>query len=238
MYQQIITTILRGAATYILVLFFARVIGRKLISQMTFFDFVVGVTLGSLSANLAMGTNNPTTTTALFVLTALVVITDFIHIKSYRFRKLVASEPVTVIDTGKIVEDNMKRIRLTTEELTMKLREKNIFNLADVEFAIMETDGMMSVLPKPEKTPLTPAHMNIQATSSGLMRDVVIDGNVMEENLLSIGLDTEWLQSQLDKRSIANASELFYAGVDGNKNLYVSKKNTGTKETPGKYGIE
>lgn len=240
MYEKIFYTIIRGSVTYFLALLLTRLIGRKLVSQMTFFDFVVGVSLGSLTANLAIGSDNTTTTaaTALSTIAALAVVTGYIHIKSFKVRKIINSEPVTLIDSGNIVEDNMKRIRLTIDELNMKLREKNVFNLSDVEFAIMEIDGQLSVLPKPDKTPLTPSHMSIHASSSGLMRDVVIDGNIMEENLKSANLNTQWLQSQLNIQGITDASDLFYAGVDANKKLYVSKRNAGNTEGHGKYGIE
>lgn len=240
MFETILNTIIRGAAAYVFALVLTKLLGRKLISQMTLFDFVVAVTLGSLTANLAIGSQS----TPLIVATAFstififAIITDFLYIKSFKARKLINSEPVTLIDTGTIVEDNMRRIRLTVDELTMKLREKNIFNLADVEFAIMETDGQLSILPKAEKAPLTPSHMNIQTTSSGLMRDIIIDGSVFEKNLNGAGLNIEWLQSQLHMQGIQDASELFYAGVDANQKLYISRRNAGNKESPGKYGIE
>jgi uncharacterized membrane protein YcaP (DUF421 family) len=240
MYEQIMHTLIRGTAAYLFALLLTRLIGRKLISQMTYFDFVVGVSLGSLVANISMGPQNNTTTasTALFVLSLLVIITDFAHIKSLIVRKIVNSEPVTLIDKGNIVEDNMRRTRLTIGELTMKLREKNIFNLSDVEFAIMETDGQLSVLPKPEKTPLTPSHINLKAISTGLMRDIIIDGNIMDENLESVSLDTQWLQSQLNSKGIQSPSDVFYAGVDNFKNIYISVKNKDNEESHGKYGIE
>ncbi len=159
---------------------------------MTFFDFLVAVSLGSLVANMTMGatSNEITAGTALVCLSVLVIVTDYLHIKSMRVRKLVNSESVTVIDNGSIVEDNLRRIRLTIDELNMKLREKNMFSLADVEFAILESDGQMSVLPKAGKAPLTPSQANITATSPGLMKDIVIDGELLEENLSSAGLDT------------------------------------------------
>jgi uncharacterized membrane protein YcaP (DUF421 family) len=120
----------------------------------------------------------------------------------------------------------------------MKLREKNIFNMADVEFAIMETDGQLSVLPKPEKVPLTPSHMNITTSASGIMKDVIIDGNVIEENLLGTGLTVQWLQSQLNIQGLQSAKEVFYAGLDNTHQLYISKKNAGNTEGHGKYGLE
>ena len=96
----------------------------------------------------------------------------------------------------------MKENKLTINELMMKLREKNMFHLADVEFAIMETDGELSVLPKADKKPLTPYNMKVKVTSSGIDKDIIIDGIVIDENLKNIGLDKEWLKSELNKQNI------------------------------------
>ncbi|MGE5678990.1 MAG: DUF421 domain-containing protein [Pseudomonadota bacterium] len=240
MYNKIIYSVILALAGYVTTVALMRLIRRKLISQMTFSDFVIGVAMGSIVANLIMGPVDKTiaAAAALFSLTGLAVITDLIQLRSLRFEKLVNSEPVTVIDSGSIVEDNMRKLHLTVSELTAKLREKNMFSLADVEFAIMETDGQLSVLAKPDKAPLTPSHMNIKAESPGLMRDVIIDGQVMEENLKGAGLDKRWLHAQLSTGGIADPSMVFYAGVDNSKKIYISARKAVTKETHGKYGIE
>jgi uncharacterized membrane protein YcaP (DUF421 family) len=240
MWTNILNTAARTTAAYALALLLSRLIDRKLISQMTFFDFVVGVSLGAISANIMIGPGGSpsSSVTSLVVISALAITVSYLHIKSFKIRKLVNSEPVTLVDNGNIIEDNMKKIRLTVNELMMKLREKNAFSLADVEFAILETDGQLSVLPKADKKPLTPSHMNIQTTSTGLVRDIIIDGKLMNENLTAVGLDEEWLNSQLKVQNIKNVSEVFYAGMDNNKKLYISKKNAGSKESQGKYGLE
>lgn len=214
--------------------------GRKLIAQMTFFDFVIGVSMGSIIANAIVGQQftSMSAVTALILVSVLIIATGYLHIKSFKARKILNSEPVTLVQNGAIVEENMKNIRLTINELMMKLREKNTFNLADVEFAIMETDGELSVLPKADKRPLTPYHMNIQTTSAGLTKDIIIDGNVMEENLSSAGLGEEWLKAQLNSQNIKDISEVFYAGLDNTKKLHISKKSRNNIEFHGKYGIE
>lgn len=143
-----------------------------------------------------------------------------------------------MINSGHIVQSNMKRVRITIEQLTMQLREKNIFSLADVEFAILETNGQLSVLPKSDKIPLTPSHMNIPTTGMGLMKDIIIDGNIIKENLEAAKFDMQWLQSQLTMNGIQNASDVFYAGVNNTKNIYLSKKSDRNVEKHGKYGIE
>jgi len=132
----------------------------------------------------------------------------------------------------------MKETRLTINELMMKMREKNAFSLADVEFAIMETDGQLSVLPKADKKPVMPSQMNIKATSEGLMKDVIIDGNLMEEDLNSVGVDSAWIEAQLNKQNIQDISEVFYAGIYADKKLHVSRKSKNNHERHGQYGIE
>lgn len=240
MENVILNTIIRSIVVYILAVFLTRLMGRKLISQMTFFDFVVGVSMGAIIANAIVGQQfTPiSAVTALILISVLVIATGYLHIKSFKARKILNSEPVTLVENGAIVEENMKNIRLTINELMMKLREKNTFNLADVEFAIMETDGELSVLPKADKQPLTPYHMNIQTTSAGLTKDIIIDGNVMKENLSSAGLDEDWLKAQLNSQNIKDVSEVFYAGLDNTKKLHISKKSENNSESHGKYGIE
>ncbi|ERI89736.1 hypothetical protein HMPREF1982_04427 [Clostridiales bacterium oral taxon 876 str. F0540] len=240
MNATVLNTIIRTFGVYVIALLLTRMMERKVISKMTFFDFVVGVSMGAIAANAMISSDEKAVTSliALITLTILSVATSILHIKSFRVRKLINSEPVTLVENGSIVEENLRKIRLTVDELMMKLREKNAFNLADVEFAIMETDGMLSVLPKSDKKPLTPANMNINTISTGLTKDIIMDGTLIEENLKQAGLDRKWIEGELKKQNIKSISEVFYAGMDNNKKLYISKKHYGKEEEHGKYGIE
>lgn len=147
MFQIIINAMFRTVIAYLLLLVVARFMGRKALSQMTFFDFAVIITLGSVTANLAMGQNSTpvSATTTLLTLGALALITGCLHIKSVWVRKLTNSEPVTAIENGRILDRNLKKVRYTMNELTSLLREKDVFNIADVEFAIIENHGQLSV---------------------------------------------------------------------------------------------
>lgn len=227
MEDSIIITVIRTSVVYVLAIFLARSIGRKLISHMTFFDFVVGVSMGSLSANAMANSGGRGTfyLTALITLSILTIGTDYINIKSFKMRKLIDSEPVALVENGTILEENMKNTKVTVGELMMKMREKNAFSLADVEFAIMETDGELSVLTKADKKPLTPSQMNIKTKSEGLMKDIIIDGKLIEENLKSAGVDSRWVNIQLKQRNVSDISEVFYAGIYADKKLHVSKKS-------------
>jgi len=239
MEQQILNSIFRAAFAYFLVMFLTRIMGRKIISQMTFFDFVVGISLGSATASLAIGPNNSTISaaTVLISFAFLTITTGYFHIKSFKGRKLVNSEPVTMIANGKIMEKNMKKIRLSINDLMMLLREKNIFNISDVEFALMETDGKLSVLPKSQKQPITPADLKLPTTYKGLMKDIIIDGQVMYENLQDANLNEQWLYNELLTKGIKQPQEVFYAGLDTAGNLYVSIQKD-EREKQGKYGLE
>lgn len=133
--------------------------GRKLISQMTFFDFTVGITAGTITGVVALGNINSFvySAAALIIFALLAIASSYLHIKSFNARKVLTSEPVVLISQGQMVEENMKKCRVTINELMMLLREKSVFNAADVEFAVLETDGILSVLPKSEKQPLIKA---------------------------------------------------------------------------------
>ncbi|MBN1046189.1 DUF421 domain-containing protein [Clostridium botulinum] len=225
--KVLLITIIKGVGLYVLAIFLTRKIGRKIISQMNFFDFIMGVSMGSIIANAIIDKQSASisATATLILFSILTIITEYLSIKSLRIRKLINSEPMTLVENGKMIEENMKKSNLTINELMMKLREKNAFNLADIEFAIMETDGQLSVLPKADKKPLTPYHMKIKVTSSGFERDIIIDGTIIDKNLKSAGLNKEWLKSELNKQNIKESSEVFYAGVDNTKKLYILKKS-------------
>lgn len=239
MYQDILNIVLRAIFAYVLLLIVTRLIGRKTISQITFFDFAVGITLGTLTASVGMGSNTSPSSAIIVIITfsVLAISIEYLHIKGLAFRKLINSEPVTLIENGKIVKDNMKRTRTSINTLNALLREKNVFNIGDVEFAIMETDGKLSVLPKSQKQPVTPMDLNIPTSYKGLTKDIVIDGNIMYENLKSAHLDEQWLMNQLKSQGIQNLKEVFFAALDTSGSLYVSK-GMGGKEKQGQYGIE
>lgn len=239
-WNEILASILRSTFAIILLLCVTRFMGRKAISQMTFFDFAVGITIGSVTASLAVSVSNSiySTVSTLATLALLTVLIDLLHIKSIKFSKLVESEPVVLVANGKINDHNMRRTRSTIEDLNTLLREKNVFNIADVEFAIMENDGKLSVLPKSQKQPVTPSDLNIPTSYKGLTRDIIIDGEILNENLKDASLDKKWLIGQLDRQGIQDIRDVFYAGLDTSGGLYVSKRHRNEGEKHGKYGTE
>lgn len=235
----ILTIAYRAAIAYVVLLVLSRIMGRKMISQMTLFDFVVGVMAGTVagSASIVMEAPLLSSVTGLVTITVLTVLIGTLAIKSFAFRKFINSEPVILIENGKIVNKNMKKIRFSLDELMMHLREKDIFNVADVEFALLETDGKMSVLPKSQKKAVTPEDLNLHSKYKGLTKDLVLDGRIMDENLEDIKLNEKWLTEELRKNGVDKIQDVFYAGLDTLGTLYISKRSN-DEEKQGQHGIE
>ncbi|HKL79810.1 MAG TPA: DUF421 domain-containing protein [Mobilitalea sp.] len=239
MIQQILKALLVTMIVYFSTLLLSRMLGRKLVSQMTFFDYIVGIMIGSAAVNATTFEDNPPlfASVMLVAICFLTLIIDMFHMKSIRLRKLIDSEPVIVIEKAKIVDKNMSKLRLTVEELNMMLRENGYFNISDVESAILESNGELSVQAKSEKQPLTPSDIFINPSYKGLTRDVVIDGKILENNLKFINKDEHWLKKQLTGYGVHDITDVFYAGMDSTGNFYVSKRQR-NKEEAGMHGIE
>jgi uncharacterized membrane protein YcaP (DUF421 family) len=239
MLSVIMKAIITSVIIYLLTLLLSRIIGHKLVSQMTYFDYIVGIMIGTAAVNAATIKNNQALSSAvtLVIISLMTLLIDIAHINSMKFRRLVNSQPVVIIEKGKIIDKNMRRVRLTLDEMNMMLREKNFFNISDVESAILESDGKLSVQGKSEKQPLTPSDISLAPAYKGLTRDVIMDGTVMEDNLKYIGKNEHWLKKQLLDYGVHDISEVFYAGLDSSGNFYVSKRQYPTEE-PGEHGIE
>lgn len=222
--------LLRIAIGFVVLFSMARWSGRKEISQMTFFNLVSAIAFGSIAAALVV---NPSVSIlngiiALLGWAAFTVLTDQIHLKSKKARKLLMGDPVIVIKKGVILEDALRQTRLDTDSLKAMLREKSIFSLSDVDYAIFETDGKLSVMKKESKQTVTKSDMNI-AKSSGnfvpLSTELVSDGRVNVQNLNKMKKDRTWLDEQLQQAGVQSLDDVFYAEVQPDGNLYIDKRN-------------
>ncbi|GAA0327337.1 DUF421 domain-containing protein [Bacillus carboniphilus] len=220
---------LRVALGFIVLFTLTRIMGRKEISQMTFFNFVSSIAIGSIAANLVVNQNLSIRNGVLSLVgwTIFTLVMDFIDINSKRARKVVSGTPTVVIKEGKIIESAMRQSRLDLDSLTAMLRQKNIFSMADVEYAVLETNGNISVLRKEERQTITKKDMNIPTTARkvvSLETAVISDGHVLSDNLSKLHLDQAWLYQQLKQKGIHSPSEVFYAEVQKDGSLFVDSK--------------
>ena len=225
--NEFVEAVLRSVITFIGLLGLTLLIGRKQLSQITFFDYIVGITIGSIAAVIAVDrTINIVDGAIAVVIWALMPIAvGYIAMKSIRFRVLVDGEPKIIIQNGVIINRNMLKEKYNMWDLLMQLRDKGVFDISEVDYAILEPNGKLSVLKKQQYNAVTLREMNIPSESPGLMTELIIDGKIMEKHLESIGKDTLWLSHQLKSRNIANADAVVFAGYQSNSGLYISLRN-------------
>lgn len=196
-------------------------------SELTFFDYVVGITIGSIASTLSVQLNQNTTATlaGMVVWGLLPILLAYLSLHSVWVRKVVEGEATVVIENGKIMEQNLARIRLSIDDLLSGLRAENVFNIADVEFALFEANGKLSIQLKSQKQPLTPADLNLPTRYEGLPTTIIDDGKVLPDALQSLQLSQAWLRYQLEKESITDLALVALAQLDTAGNLYVDLKD-------------
>ena len=217
----------------ILVLFFlTKFMGFKQISQLTLFDYIVGISIGSIAAQMAFDPNIPyyATITAMAVYAIFEVSISMLTSKSIKLRRFVTGTPVVVINKGEIIEENLKKIKYDLNDLLTECRINGFFNISDVEYAVMETDGRLSFLPKPELRPANPKDMGLTPAKEGLVSNVIIDGKIMSNALKFCGMDEKWLQKQLSDKKIKDVSQVLLGTVDINGIFTAFLKNKSSPE--------
>ncbi|MEC1521912.1 DUF421 domain-containing protein [Neobacillus niacini] len=218
-----IEVMLRSITSFSLLLIGARILGKQTISQMTMFDFVASISLGAISANLAFNTSVKMhhTIIAFTIYVAIIFLMAIISLKNRKGRKFLAGDPTIVIQNGKVLEGNMNKMRYTLDYLNQQLREKDVFNIEEVLFAIVETNGMLTVLKKPQFRNVTRQDLMIAVTQEQrLPIELIMDGEIIKENLEQNNLSYSWLESELKKRNLTK-QEVVYAVMAANGNMYV-----------------
>ena len=214
---------LQTLVSFVVLLFLTRLLGKQQVSQLTFYEYLNGITFGSIAANVATDdlANAPDHLIGLVSYGLLTLAVSRMALKNRRFRKMVAGEPVIVIQDGNILEDNLREMNMDLDELTMLLRAENIFDYNELELAIVEQSGALSVLKKPAYQGVTRKDLHIKEKSKGLAVEVIIDGQIIYENLRAMDLDGRWLVEQLRQRKIANASQVCLATVNKQQKLQI-----------------
>jgi uncharacterized membrane protein YcaP (DUF421 family) len=221
---------LRLISSFIVLLLLTRIMGRKEIGQLTFFNFVSAIAIGSIASSLAV-IENLSIANGIYALTGwalLTIIVGFIDIKSKKTRLIVEGQPVIVIKEGKVMENELRKLRLDMNALNALLRKKNVFSIEEVDYAILETDGKLSVMKIDDKQPLTKKDMNVRKVKTNLYpipTEIISDGKFNEKNLSKLKIDESWVLKQLHEANIQSVSEVFYAEIQKDGTLYIDKRN-------------
>lgn len=221
---------LRAVIAFLAVLLIARILEKEHVGELTFYEYLTGITTGVLAGGIVTTMLNPLPLLlALFIFTVLTYLVRYISLKSRVARKILAGEPAIVIQNGKIMEQNMQRMHYNTDDLLMQLRTKGVFNVSDVEFAVLEPNGRLSVLLKSHKMPVTREDMQLSSQYQGISSELIVDGEIIYQNLKQNNLDEAWLINELGKQGVKSPGEVLLASLDTQGNLYVDKKQDGLK---------
>ena len=220
-------TFFRSIVLYIIVLIVMRLMGKREIGQLQPFELAISIMIADLATIPMTETGIPIFNGIIPILGLLLMhlITSIINLKSLKGREIICGKPSILIYRGKIDEKILKKERFTINELQEKLRSNNIVNLGDVEYAILETSGEVTVIQKPEKRGTIPEDFNIQPDYEGIPYDLVIDGKVMSKNLKSIGKNYNWLKKQVEKFGI-KPEEALVVTIDGKGQIFCQKKES------------
>jgi len=229
----VLVVVIRSFVSFFLLLLLVKLIGKQQVTQLTYFDYIVGITIGSIASTLSVQVNENSWSTiaGMAVWAALAVTLALVGLKSPWLRKIIEGVPEALIQNGKIRHDVLKRNKLSMEELMSMLRTKDVFNVEDVEFAVFEPSGKLSVLLKSQKKPLTPQDINVQTQYGGMPTNIVVDGILDTKALRSVNLTRAWFEFQLKKMNIDRTEDIFLAQLDTQGNLYIDMKDNKTTYT-------
>ncbi|WP_026477352.1 YetF domain-containing protein [Alkaliphilus transvaalensis] len=223
--------LLQTLLAFFTILFITRILGRQQVSQLTLQEYINGITFGSIAATLATDLNQRTWhhLLGLFLFGALTFVVSLFARKNRLFSKVIQGEPVMVIQDGKILEKNLKRFQYTVEDLNVLLRKKDVFNIQDIKYGILEPTGDLSVVKIAPKEYIKAEDLKIATKQEELPTEVVVTGSIIYENLKEKGLTAQWLIQQLKVMGIKDINEVFYATLNQDNKLYVDIEQDGLK---------
>ncbi|KGM98455.1 membrane protein [Clostridium novyi A str. 4552] len=217
-----LVVVVRGIIGFFTLLIFARLLGKQLISELTLFDYIIGITIGSTASSLTTDLTSRAWPhwVGIGIWVLLAIIFQIITLKSKPASDYIDDKPTVIMLDGKILESTMRKRRYRLEDLLSQLRSKDIFDLNEVKFGLLEKDGTLSVLKKSEYNHVTLKDLNITAPEAHPSFEIIYDGVIIDKNLQNCNKNIEWLNEQLKLRNI-KVSEVFLASLCPPDNLYI-----------------
>ena len=215
--MEFLNIIILGVVSFIVLFILSKVMGYRAISELSFFDYVVGITIGSIAAEMSTNLDMEwwKGVTAMVIYAVLDLLFSFLSQKSSAARQLITGNPIILIYKGKIYKKNLRKARIELNDLLTSVRIAGYFNIADIDYAIMETTGKISFMPVPLKRPLNPKDFNFAPQSEGLTVNVIMDGKIMEDDLADAKIDKNDLIRRV-KQQDKEVKNIFLGVMDSN----------------------
>ena len=230
--EELLNICFRTITVLILLFFVTKMMGKRQISQLSLFDYIVGITIGSIAADISLDLekNLIAGLLSLFLYGLIAYIIAILTMKSIKARRFFTGVPTVVMENGNIIESGLKKTKLDINELLAEARNAGYFNLDEIDYALMEINGSISFLPKEKEKPATKKDMKIKCDKGGLTANVIIDSKYMENNMKSIGKDKKWLDHEVKIQGYEDYNDILLATVDSNYKVTIYRKHVKPKK--------
>lgn len=218
--MEIIKVILTSVLSVVSLFIIAKIIGHKQMSQLDFFDYITGITIGSIAAEMATELEKPwKPLIAMIIYGMITAFLAFVTSKLPKTRKFINGSPTIIMNGGKIYRTNMKKAKIDLSEFMVMCRQAGFFNINDISTAIFEYNGKLTILPKASKRPVTPTDINVIPPPESIMTEVIMDGRILEDNLNRLGLNLNWLNNELKCQGYKSPKEIILGVCNDNNEL-------------------
>lgn len=228
--SELIDVIIRALISLVTLFFVTKLIGKKQVSQLSLFDYVIGISIGNFAAEMTINLESKEIhgIVAVLIFGFIAYLVSLLTMKSIILRRFFMGEPTIVIQDGKILEDSLKKVRYDINDLLEECRINGYYDVSNVEYAIVEANGELSILPKAKYKPVTINDMKLKGVKQGLCANVIIDGKIMKKNLENIDKSEEWLLKQLLSKG-KELSNILLGTIDSNNKLTLYERNKNMK---------
>lgn len=230
--MQVIVLCLTVLGSFATLFIAAKLIGHKQIAQLDFFDYITGITIGSIAAEMATELEEPWKPfAAILIYAGVTLLLSVVTNKFPRTRRYLYGSSTILMDRGKLYRGNLKKAKLDLEEFLTMCRQQGYFDLTSIQTAIFEFNGRLTILPLSTQRPATPSDMNLCPEQELLFTELIMDGRILENNLQRMGLDLTWLDKQLKQHGIHSAQDVLLAVCDRNRKLVIYENDDNERHT-------
>lgn len=222
-----ISIIYRTIIALVFLFIIVKIMGKKQVSQLNVFDYIIGITIGSIVADISLDIEKSLISgiLSMIVFALFSILVSYLTMKSLTFRRFFMGVPTILIENNKIIESGLKKAKIDINDLLLEARIKGYFNLDEIESAVMEISGEISFLPKDKDKPLTKKDMNLQSKKTALVANIILDEQLLENNLKSMNKDIKWLKQILKVQGYNNYKGILLATLDDNDKVTIYPKN-------------
>lgn len=223
--------LIRGILSLVTLFLITKLLGKKQVSQLSLFDYVIGISIGNFAAEITINLEASLIygVVAVIEFGLIAYLISFLTMKSITVRRFFMGIPTVLVDKGKVIEKGLKKVHFDVNDLLEECRSNGYFDLNEIEYAVMEGSGKISIMPKSAYKPVTIKDLSLKQTPQGLCANVIIDGKIMEKNLNNINKDVKWLKQQLKVQGYKEIEKILLGTVDCNDKLSIYEKNSNKK---------